>query len=368
MIYGRQTKTAILADKLRTELLKERLPKGAPVMSARELADRFGVSVNTADRILALLVEQGFLYRRKRSGSFIRNDPPVIPSIAYAGPLPDPENMNPLGYDAAFRRLEHFAELGIKPKLITYHTLRHPELAAKELDKTNGLLLDSGFLDDITLKSLWDYSGKIVLTGNTSIENRLPCSQVIPDFTDSLLEFDRFSPFSKYDRILVVRAPHQNSAATAENVLRVLSRLSVPEKKIQSVLLETAQGNINAYLSASRYFSQHRDLQKKTLIISMSEYFSQAIREVFSKSGEIPDILSFDNMEDYGNDPDGTPYFTSVDRQMGRMACLALDLLCSQLDHPGGEQTILRIPAKLVIRESVKTKSEAKSPPNRNRK
>ncbi|MBR4666300.1 MAG: GntR family transcriptional regulator, partial [Lentisphaeria bacterium] len=353
MIYGRQTKTAMLADKLRTELLRERLPKDTPVMSARELADRFGVSVNTADRILALLVEQGFLYRRKRSGSFIKNDPPVIPAIAYAGCLPDPENLNPLKYDAAFRLLEHFTELGIKPKLITYHTLRHPELAAKELDKTNGLLLESAFIDDVTLKALWDYSGKIVLTGNTSIENRLPCSQVVPDFTDSLLEFNQFSPFSKYDRILVVRATHQNSVDTAENVLRVLTRLSVPEKKIQLVLLDT-QGSINAYLQASRSFSQHSDLPEKTLIVSMSEYFSQAIREVFSKSGKMPDILSFDNMEDYGNDPDGTPYFTSVDRQMGRMACLALDLLCSQLDHPGGEQTILRIPAKLVIRESVK--------------
>ena len=140
-------------------------------------------------------------------------------------------------------------------------------------------------------------------------------------------------------------------------------------KKIKLVLLETTQGGINAYLCASRYFSQrHRDLPEKILIVSMSEYFSQAIREVFSKSGKMPDILSFDNMEDYGNDPDGTPYFTSVDRQMGRMACLALDLLCSQLDHPGGEQTILRIPAKLVIRESVKGKSAAESPPDRNRK
>ena len=234
------------------------------------------------------------------------------------------------------------------------HTLRQPELAAKELGKTNGLLIDAGFIDDITLKTLWNYPGKIMLIGAYYIEEKLPCSQVIPVFTDSLLEFDRFSPFSEYDQILVVRASHQNSADTAENVLRVLTRLSVPEKKIQLVLLAPPQGSINAYLCASRYFSGHHDLPEKTLIVSMSEYFSQAIREVFSKSGKMPDILSFDNMEDYGNDPDGTPYFTSIDRQMGLMACRALDLLCSKLDHPGGEQTILRIPAKLVIRESVK--------------
>ena len=353
MVYGRQTKTAILADQLQNELLRERLPKDTPVMSARELADRFGVSVNTADRILALLVEQGFLYRRKRIGSFIKNDPPVIPLIAYAGPLPDPQSLDPLKYNAAFRLLEHFTELGIKPKLITYHTLRHPEWAAKELEKSNALLIDSSFIDANTLKTLWDYSGKIVVTGNTFIENSLACSQVIPDFTDSLLEFDQFSPFSGYDKIMIVQASHRNSTAAAENVLRVLTRLAVPENKIKLVLLETT-GSINAYLQTSRYFSQHRDLPEKTLIISMSEYFSQAIREVFSKSGNMPDILSFDNMEDYGNDSDGAPYFTSIDWQMGLMACRALDLICEQLKNPKPEQVLLRIPAKLVIRESVK--------------
>ncbi len=129
--------------------------------------------------------------------------------------------------------------------------------------------------------------------------------------------------------------------------------LNVPENKIGEVRFDTI-GNVNAYISASRYVSLHRDLPDRTLIVSMSEYFSQAIREFFSKTGEMPDILSFDNMEDYGKKPEETPYFTSIDWQMGLMACRALDLLCSQLDHPGGEQTILRIPAKLVIRESVK--------------
>ena len=82
----------------------------------------------------------------------------------------------------------------------------------------------------------------------------------------------------------------------------------------------------------------------------------------------MPDILSIDNLEDYENDSEGSPYFTSIDWQMGLMACRALDLLCDQLDHPGGEQTRIRIPAKLVIRKSVKGKSAAESPPDRNRK
>ena len=353
MIYGRQTKTAMLAEKLKSELLAGRLPKDTPVMSVRELAEHFRVSTNTAVRILKLLTAQGFLYHRQKRGSFISNDPPVIPAIAYAGPLPDPENTDPLIYDATFRLMKHFSELGIEPVLVSYYELRHPDLAGQKLGKTNGLLIHTSFFDEFTWKVLHDYSGGIAVFGKTYFDNRIPYSQVFPDFTSPLLEFNRFTRFNDYDRILIFQADHPNSQSGAETVRHVLKLLNVPENKIGEVRFETI-GNINAYISASRYVSLHRDLPDHTLIVSMSEYFSQAIREFFSKTGEMPDILSFDNMEDYGKKPDGTPYFTSIDWQMGLMACRALDLLCSQLDHPDGEQTILRIPAKLVIRESVK--------------
>ena len=353
MIYGRQTKTAILADKLRTELLRERLPKDTPVMSARELADRFGVSVNTADRILALLAEQGFLYRRERSGSFIKNDPPVIPSIAYAGYLPDPELTNPIKCNAVFRLLEHFTELGIKPKLITLHTLRHPELAEQELGKTNGLLIDAAFIDNNTLKTLWNYPGKIMIIGACYIEEKLPCSQVIPDLTNALLEFNSINSFFGYDKILLVYADHLNSSARLKMIQHVLERQHFPEQKIEIILIQCS-GNFNAYLRACRYFAQCGDFPEKTLIISMSEYFSQAIREVFTLRDSMPDILNIDNMEAYAKDSDVEPWFTSLDCQAETAACRALDLLYEQLKIPNGESTILRIPAKLVIRESVK--------------
>ena len=353
MIQGRKTKTAELAGKLKEKLLSERLPKDSPVMSVRELAGHFGISTNTAARILDLLVGQGFLYHRPKRGTFIKNDPPVIPSIAYAGPMPEPDNTDLLISDASFRLMRRFSELGLEPELISYYELQHPETAKLKLRKTNGLLIHSGFIDDTTLKTLWDYPGRIVVTGNAFIEDRLPCSQVIPDYTEPLLEFDRIRRFDDYDRILIVRADHRNSAAGAETVLRVLDRLQIPEKKIETVQLKTS-GSINAYLRADRYFSRCTHLPGRTLIVSLSEYFSQAIREIFAKCGQMPDILSFDNLEDYAKDAEGSPCFTSIDRRMGTTFCRALDLLCGQLTKTDGEQIILRIPAKLVIRESVK--------------
>ena len=353
MLYGRKTKTAELAEKFRDELLAKKLPKDSPVMSGRELAEHFAISPVTADRILKLLVEQDILYRKPQSGTFIKHGPKTVPSIAYAGPLPDPEDSDPLIYDASSRLMKHFMELGIQPVLVSYYELRHPDAVLQKLRNISGLLIHGSLIDRVTSKTLLNYPGRILVFGKTHFDSRIPYSQVFPDFSRSLREFNRLRRFDDYDHIQIVQACHQNSVAGSEMVQEFLKSLDVPEKKVEIIQLETS-GSVNAYIRTSRYFSQHHDLPDNTLIVSMSEYFSQAIREVFSKSGEMPDILNFDNMESYQNNPEAVPYFTSIDWQLGLMAYRALDLLCSQLDHPDEEQTILRIPAKLVIRESVK--------------
>ena len=369
MIYGRQTKTAELADKFQLELMANRPEKDSPVMSVRKLAEHFAVSTATANRVLNLLVDRGILYRTARSGTFVKNNPPVIPSVGYAGPLPDPENASPIKNGAVLALLEHFTELDIKPVLIPFHILRHFPLAKWELRKTNGLLIDASFIDSDTLKILWDYPGRIVITGSSCIENRLPCSQVIPDFTEPLLEFDRVSPFAAYDKILLLSAGHANSVAVAHTVRQILDRLQIAEEKIEEVKLE-ASGAVSAYLRASRYFAQCGKLPENTLIVSLSEYFSQAVRETFADRASMPDILNFDNMEGYQKKTEKSPFFTSIDRRMGLTTCRALDLLCEWLKNPKQEQTILRVPAELVIRESVKKitsadKTPRSSPANR---
>ena len=352
MIYGRRTKTSELAERLQEELLAERLPADAPVMSVRELARHFSVSPVTANRILNLLVENDVLYRVPQSGTFVKHDPPVIPVIAYAGLVPDPTKDDPIKTAAANQLLEHFTELGIEPRFIPYHTLQRRVLAERRLKDANGLLIDVSFIDRDTIGVLWDYPGRIVVTGNCYVFEDLACSQVIPDFTDPMLEFDRIYPFGGYDRIIIVRAAHRNACATEKSIRNILARLEVPERRIETVSFDVI-GTIQPYLKAFRHFSQY-DRPDNTLILSMSEYFSQGIREAFSGKAVMPDILSIDNLEGYVKPTDGKPYFTSIDRQQALIDCKALDLLLRQLEEPDGELPIIRIPAKLILRSSVK--------------
>lgn len=357
MYHKRQTKAMLLAEKFRTELLTERLPKGSPVMSTRELAKHFSVSPVTADRILEILEEQDFIYRVPKSGTFVKYDPPLIPTIAYAGFLPDPvHSSDPIRNQAADRLMKRMTELGIEPLIMPYHTFRYPALAEHKLRKTNGLLIDAAFIDEITIKQLWEYQGKIVVIGNHYIVDQFPCSQIIPDYTAPLMEFDRIYHIARYSRILILAAMHNNARRSAISLVRILKGLKIPAEKIENILLN-APNSINAYLTACRYFKEHRISPGDTLILSLSEYFSQGIREAFAESAGMPDILNFDNLEDYQLDPGQKPYFTSVDRQMDLLCEKALDLLLDQLRHPESKQQVIYIPARLVLRQSVRKPS-----------
>ncbi|MBO4491846.1 MAG: LacI family DNA-binding transcriptional regulator [Lentisphaeria bacterium] len=356
MMYERKTKAAELAERYRNELLAARVPKDSPVMSGRELAEHFGISTVTANRVLNLLVAEDVLYRKPKSGTFIKHDPPVIPSIAYAGPLPEPGNIDPIRNAATQRLLDHFAELGLTAKLIPYHTFRNPALAERELQDTNGLLIHNSFIDDNTMKTLWKYTGRIVMTGNTYIDDRFPCSQVIPDFTEALREFNVFRPFAGFAKIILVEAQHLNSKASSESSRRILRSFGLDKEKVELISF-AATNSFDAYLEANRYFLRHSSLPENTLIITLSEYFARGIRSAWADRKDQPDILCFDNMEEYSGIPEKDRFFTSIDRQMSEIMCRALDLLHDQLSSPGREQTILRIPAKLVIRKSVNAKA-----------
>lgn len=358
MIGGKKTKALILAEQFQKELLKSGMPKDSPVMSARDLAQHCGSSVVTADRVLKILVENDFLYRIPRRGTFIRHDPPRQFRIAYAGPLPQPDHGDPIKDHAVTLLLEHFAKLGVEPVLIPYYTLRRPAQAKKILDMTDGLLLDVSFIDECSFKMLWDYKGKIVALGNQYIENKLPCSQVIPDYTEALKQFDQYACFTHYEKIIIVKAMHHNSTGSAESVCRILRGSGVPEHKIEQVSIGNSPesgGTAAAYFGAFRHFRSIKNQLKDHLVICMSEHFAGALRELFlEETQSAPDILSFDNTEAYTLSRKKKGFFTSVDRQAAKRNIKALDLLCRQLKDDSEGNEIHFVPAKLVIRSSVK--------------
>ncbi len=353
MICERLTKTSELAERLRAELQAKRLPSGSPAASVRELASRYGISTATADKILNRLVKEDFLYRIPQSGTFIKHNPPVVPAIGYAGHLPGPDATDIIQCAAAKEVQEHLTRAELEPLILSYHELRHPALAEKKLSHLNGLLISATFIDDATRPVLWKFRGKIVVIASTYIMERLPCSQVIPDYTRALTEFSEKYDLEKYRKILILSAGHPNAVASERNIRNLLQCLGVSLGKVETLNLKGIN-NLSAQMAALRYFSSLKEDLKDTLILSLSEYFSIGMREVFRNAGEMPDILSFDNLEGYMEPPPEKPFFTAVDCRMPEIYKAGADLLRNLITKQDSCNYIIQIPARLVVRDSIR--------------
>ena len=92
-----------------------------------------------------------------------------------------------------------------------------------------------------------------------------------------------------------------------------------------------------------------------SLIISLSGYFSRGICRALSGKGELPDILSIDNLDSYEKCSFfGEPYLTAIDRNMGRIFREAARLIYDQVKSGDERKVIIKIPAKLAIRKSIR--------------
>ena len=94
---GSRTLLRALHEQLRAAILDGRLQPGLQLPATRALADVYGVSRNTAVAAYDLLLSEGYLFTRPRSGAYV------------ADVLPQPRNRRASGGDAAVdRRLSAF--------------------------------------------------------------------------------------------------------------------------------------------------------------------------------------------------------------------------------------------------------------------
>lgn len=73
-------------DALTQQIRTGRLARGTRMPGKRTLADQLGVSVNTVDAAYQMLVAEGYLESRTRSGFFVMDVPEV-----FTAPQPQPE-------------------------------------------------------------------------------------------------------------------------------------------------------------------------------------------------------------------------------------------------------------------------------------
>lgn len=338
-----------LAKRLQDEIREKGLQPGDRIDSVRDLASRYKVAPLTVHRMLDLLVQEDVLYQEGKRGTFVKSSLGVKPMIGYLGMIPSPAAPNSLLDPAIEEIFKVFSASHCNPMLISYQEMQSGAVERK-LAKLNGLLVSKSFLDQHTIRTLERFPGKIVLVDHVSPEDELAVSQVVPNYIPSLEDFTALYDLSAYDQILFVRAGHSNALETEQECRAFLAKAEYPGNKIRSLELSSKNPEMNAFL----HFRETNEDLRNTLLISLSEYYSQGIFHALQDGLNFPDILSFDNMEDYADsESNKESFFTSIDRSFPRIFRTAAELLLRLVVDDDDRLITIKVPTRLVVRHSV---------------
>lgn len=353
-----------LTENIRTALeemiFQGKLSSGEKLASNSELAAKFGVSTLTADRAVRLLVDKGLVYRKHGIGTFVSSRKPqeAKQKQKYRIAVADKKfPATPMWESSMGIRtrisIQHFYMKQCDVKLLDYQTVCDPEMLMKNLEGMDGLLITSGFIDELTVKNLKQLEIPIVIT-HLEEELDLPFHQIMFDnrrgFNDAADKIIALNP----PEILVVYESHPNGLIRKKVFETAVISAGYPLEQITYHRIET-DALANAIPSYRLGLSLSSRIQGKFLF-STSDVVSFSLLEAFREKGlEIGkdfQLLSYDNLEDYGCLPYNEPCLTTIDAPRARLAERSADLLLEQIGKGLDETVIVRIPTRLVVRKT----------------
>ena len=176
-------KSRFIAAELRNKIRRGKLLPGTPVMSAPEIAKKYGVCLMTAHRALDILEEESLIVRIKGSGSFVNKNIFGGRKLIFGiGDSFCPQD------DTVIRKtlLNSFPESALKALKkanCSYRILHFSSFVEQDKEMfadLDGLLLAPGFLEDKTKDFISSLNIPVVIY-RAELELPYPFPQVIPD-------------------------------------------------------------------------------------------------------------------------------------------------------------------------------------------
>lgn len=352
MNTDRNCKRKHLREKLMSELAARNAASGSRIPTVRKLAAQWQVSPLTVSRLLNDMTKSGILYRQPHRGYFLAEDFPETPRIGYLGPLPPANGMTfEYIFDESLKALfDEFSRQHITPEIFNYADFISRRRAPVKLEKLNGLLISGGFFDLEVMKKLFDFSGQIVVMDHFFPENTLPSHNVNVDYRRALNSFFKHYPLSTNKKYVIIRAAYSNAEDLSSLIRDYLmqAELPLPEEVVLA-------GSFNAEMEAVNYFSSTDRDWSNTLIFSLSGYYSRGLYRALYGKKVMPDVLSFDNLEDRLLLPGREDkYFTSIERNLHKLHRRGVQLLCDLIRNRTCEIQNIGIEAELIVRKSIK--------------
>lgn len=343
-------KSLQIAETLKQDIRKKRMAPGTPVMSNSQIASHFKVSLMTAHKALSYLEEQQIIIRQQGKGSFVRPCHSESKKLVIGCALDQQwHNSEPIKKmlmgifsDVA---LNYFQTHNCTCRLIPYALFNRPEY----WEGLDGVLVSISLLVPETEKILLASELPVVLF-RSEYQMDLPFSQVVPDLSIAMRQI--FAAIRKpYAGFVTVCHEHDNGRARAEAFIKAAIKAGYPASLIESHIVGES-GGYRLGLSLAETCSDK-------LIFSCSDLLTfdlmDAMRDKGVKYGDDYEIIGFDNLEETGILPWRKPVVTAVDYSRKSAAMLAARTLISQIINKNNYQQIIKIPTRLIIRESALT-------------
>ncbi|MBE6378886.1 MAG: GntR family transcriptional regulator [Lentisphaerae bacterium] len=335
------------------------LSPGSCLPSNQETACEFNVSIMTANRAFKQLAEAGYIRREQGRGSFVCDSLPssdrriyhigIADSVTY--PVVPVLNA---ALDIRPKTVSHYLQdYGCTVRMISYDDLRDSEIICQMAKKLDGLVISAGFLDRITESNLSRLDVPIVVINHERLAD-MPFHQLIMDMRPALMDAAARVVAKNYREVIIVRESHPNGMIRCVNFIKALIKCGFNAKKIRCCTIK-AYALMNEQPFYELGMKLCSDLSGK-LLFSTSDVASFYMMKAFVESGGKPgkdfDLLSFDNLEEYGYCPFEDAVLTSIDYPKVEISEKAAQLLLEKIEKPSSGTTIYRVPATLKIRST----------------
>ncbi len=358
MIVQDKTGYREISALLKKELADQCLESGRQVISARKLAKRYNVSLLTANKAINNLVEDGILYRKQGSGTFVRENSAANYRIAYCGHkqfilgAPMDRAMQTISEDLILDELQKQRHT---VKTVQVNDDTGGTVNPVELEDADIVTTMNGYITD-ELQKILRASGKPVVVYGVSYAGPWPFHQVVSTLSSCMDEvFGRLPAPEKLD-LVILTTKYCDTMQRAVEFFKEARLRGVPTAKIRFVPLVLPNGDSGRLCGYQTGIELGRDLVGKTVFVT-SDFISTGLVESLQKQGIRPgsdlQLISFDDLESHGFAAFEEPMLTSIGYSH-RETCRAMnELFALAMQHPEDRSCrLIKIPTYLKIRKT----------------
>lgn len=301
--YSEREIAALLED----YIADNELASGVRLSTSAQLAEKYDVSLKTVHRAVARLVKKGMVYRIPGNGTFVRNYAAAETTLQIALFLWKNQTELSMLDQAAF---DYFTDTlttsvaghGHRIELFQENTFNKAasRILQVPLDKFDVVIAAAGFLE-VAEEKLRHCRAHVILI-NDDIIHPGPWHQLIYDYHAGFGKALKYFKNQGYCRFFIpamtgIDAHRHRFMALRDEALR----LGIAESDL--LHYESDGGPLNIVMTAGRncgkYYLEH--CERDTAIISVSDYLSVGMAELFRERGLAPGqdvkLISYDNLE-----------------------------------------------------------------------